>query len=311
VPFSNVATPSDCPPPEFAVRPVISVPYEHKDIESSSSSSVATPDTSPAAVQPRGTWCIVICRLSSWSAEEKWYTNDKNQNIVARGRLVAELQRDGTRIAQRLERNCASPWRFDQVEATAHKYLGDSFNNFTKTDGRPPESVLQIRAIFDKMASSSVATATVVIRAVDGLTILERTFLSFLQMAKARSIRMQLIFQYVKVYDNIRPLKLQPSKGLGSVLVLDSDECLNHLLKVPGCESADVQRYALTTSKRKQRLISSYRLLNISDHLREEKNKGKGIQDRNTLPDSDQLRAVEATAGGKLVVRHCIGRGKR
>jgi hypothetical protein len=63
--------------------------------------------------------------------------------------------------------------------------------------------------------------------------------------------------------------------------------------------------------KKKQRLISSYRLLDIWDHLREEKNKGKGIQDRNTLPDSDQLRAVEATAGGKLVVRHCIGRGNK
>jgi hypothetical protein len=77
-----------------------------------------------------------------------------------------------------------------------------------KTSGRIPDIVVAIRGYFDQMVLASVATATILIRAPDSLTIDEHTFLSFLQMAHQRNIQMQLVFQYVKVFDGIKPLHL-------------------------------------------------------------------------------------------------------
>jgi hypothetical protein len=166
-----------------------------------------------------------------------------------------------------------------------HKRLGAKFTNFRKTASKIPEIVVDRRRIFDWWPAKSVAT--VLVRAPDGLTIDEHTFLTFLEMARDRETTLQLMFQYIEVFDEIRPLDRRPFKGLGSVLVLSGDECLDHLEKVEGKHSADVAR-----------------LMDIWVWLRDMKNKNQGMQDRNDLPDEDMKAAKVAKPGEN---RKCIG----
>ena len=99
--------------------------------------------------------------------------------------------------------------------------------------------VVDIRNYFYDLPRNS--SITVLIRAIDGLTINIDSFKNFLEMVEATGTKMQLIWTYKKVYDTIRHPSMCLYKGIGSVLAIKASEFLQHLREE--IDSAAVQKY--------------------------------------------------------------------
>ncbi|KAF2129382.1 hypothetical protein P153DRAFT_403113 [Dothidotthia symphoricarpi CBS 119687] len=237
--------------------------------------------------QPTGQYLIVICRLSGWSAAKK-YQNEGDSSAVANGKVVQDRVREGIVLGQRLERYSPIPVQFATIVATCHQRPGAYFTNFEKVVNRPPAMVKDVRQFFNTLPDGAKVTA--LIRGPDGLGVDPATVYSLCQLGARRGMKLQLIFQYIKVYDSIRPLTLTAFKGLGSVLVLQGKTILQHMTGVEGKNSPEVAR-----------------LERVLRDLNYFKNSGVGVVDRNALPNHNQMGAFESSAGAKVKRRRRQG----
>jgi len=227
-----------------------------------------------SSVQPFGDRCIVICRLSSSKMEPKsasLITNAQRQEAHRERR-----REEGRELARRLASNCPTPVVFSEVFATCHKRRGTERTNWQATVPPISAMVTDIGGWFKRpcMRGSKV---TVLIRAVDGITLYSADFKSFLLLLKAQGVIAQLIFQYNKVYNEIRPLRLRNFRGLGGTADFMAADFLAHL-----------------DGTRDDPAVA--RILEIWQHVDQDKTDQAGIQDRNGLLPADAVGPIDGNA---------------
>jgi hypothetical protein len=221
-------------------------------------------DTSP--MQPFGEFCIVICRISS-NKKEFDKAAGKPTIEAYNARRVAE----GIEIGRRLAANCPQPFQFREIYATCHKRGSTEPSDWCTTKTKRAAMVQEHQDWFKNHQGGRV---TVVIRAPDGLTILRKSFHTFLKMIEGFNIEAQIVFQYNKVCDEIRPHHMRNFLGLGGTVDFMANNLLAHL----------EETLELTGAKR---------MFDIWDFLSDSKHSMQGIQDRNSLPDARQDHPYE------------------
>lgn len=208
------------------------------------------------SVQPTGEHLLVICRNSS----------GKDGDLTKQRRNAESLD-----MGERLKANCHDPTAVDFQTEEAIFFVKQSHlgSSFTK-----PSDNAYTRPLRLWLDAHKNSTSTVLIRSIDGLTTNSETMKSTLVALHERGITAQLIFQFNKVCDEIRPIKLIPFKGLGSVTVVHSTTFLAHLEK-------SINEPVVA------------RIIEIWSDLNTNKVEGQGIQDRNEVPPKDIQRAEE------------------
>jgi hypothetical protein len=238
-------------------------------VEEEDEQIVEDDDDSP--VQPFGDRCIVICRLSSNKmepADEKLITNAQRHEALKERR-----RREGRTLAARLVRNCPTPVTFTEVFSTCYKRRTSEATDWQATIRPISTMVTEIRDWFRRPVMRG-SKATVLIRAVDGLTCIKEDMKKFLLMIKSAKVTAQIIFQYNRVYDDIRPLRLRNFKGLGGTADFMAADFLAHLEGTKVDPEAD-------------------RILEIWQHIATAKSNQQGIQDRNEVLRPDALEPIE------------------
>jgi hypothetical protein len=248
---------SPSPEPDQAQFPV-----EENDQDGS---VVEDDDDVDSPVQPFGDYCIVICRLSSQKEEPATasLTTVPQRQEAHRARRREE----GVELGRRLAANCPAPVTFREIFATCHKRRSAEYSDWNSTVRRPSIVVTEIRDWFSRpqMLGSKV---TVLIRAVDGLTTHPRGMKTFLQLLRSLGVVAQIIFQYNKVYQSIRPLHLRNFRGLGGTVDIMAADFLAHL------EGTKLDPAVA-------------RIVEIWSQVEDDKSGSLGIQDRNGLLPAD------------------------
>lgn len=163
--------------------------------------------------------CLCICRMSS----NKYSTIGADQK-ARRLQYDAERREEGEELARRFLK--LAPFQhFKSIAATCHKW-----HSFEPTDYTNPKVRNQMgkdfREYFRKKRGDEVI---VLIRAIDGLTIDPKTMENFLTMIKEMGVEAEIVFQYNKVFDEIRLPCLQNYRGLGAVARFAAKDFLDHL----------------------------------------------------------------------------------
>lgn len=86
-----------------------------------------------------------------------------------------------------------------------------------------------MEAIKKWLTSTPGDKKVMLIRAIDGFTIDWKATYSFMEFLETENLEVQLVFQYVKVYNQIRHSGLVPVRGLGSVVSISSNDFRNHM----------------------------------------------------------------------------------
>ncbi|KAL6705648.1 hypothetical protein ACN47E_006595 [Coniothyrium glycines] len=215
-------------------------------------------------VQPTGTHCLVICRLSSQQLEPATSGSTLKQRVQAHNnRRVTE----GLILAQRLAQNCPAPVTFSSVESICVSWHSDVNTDWTKGERAASAYVKTIRGWFERPQIRG-SKVTVLVRAIDGITTSARAWKSFLEMVERNEVDAQLIFQYNKVCDEIRPLELRNFMGLGGTCHIQASDFLDHV-------------------NGKKTIPGAQRILDIWYHVGGRKALSQGIQYRNRLPRAD------------------------
>jgi hypothetical protein len=211
----------------------------------------------------------VICRLSS---EKK--APDPSGKKTTRERVQENNLRreeEGLILADRLASNCPTPVEFEETWS----YCGIRHSSYTTDWAKPASSssafVNNIRDLFEGVRDKNV---TILVRAPDGITTNKLAMQSFLQFIRRCGITAQLIFQWVKVCDDIRPTVLRNFMGLGGTADFMAQDFLDHL---EGTKTFPEVK----------------RMLEVLDSIEDNKGLQQGIQDRNTLPPADLAQAEE------------------
>jgi hypothetical protein len=225
-------------------------------------------------VQPFGEFCVVICRLSSLKpiAESK---NAKVKRTVQQRKedMKARRIQEGYTLADRLATNCPTPVQFRGVHSVVGVRHSNDRTIWTKSETAAPGFVKDIRRVF-RSAALKDQKVTILIRSVDGVHTDPPSFQSFLEMVRDCGIEAQLIFQYNKICDEIRPLTIRNFKGLGGTADFMAADFLAHL---QGRRLSD----------------DVARIVTIWDNVANGKADSQGIQDRNALPPADLLKPEE------------------
>jgi hypothetical protein len=225
-------------------------------------------------VQPFGESCVVICRLSSLKpiAESK---EVKVKRTVQQRKedMKARRIQEGYTLADRLATNCPAPVQFRGVHSVVGVRHSNDRTSWTKSETGAPRFVKDIRRVFQSAALKD-QKVTILIQSVDGVHTDPPSFQSFLEMVQDYSIEAQLIFQYNKICDAIRPLTIQNFKGLGGTADFMAADFLAHL---QGRRLSD----------------DVARIVTIWDDVANGKAEAQGIQDRNALPHADLLKPEE------------------
>jgi hypothetical protein len=107
-----------------------------------------------------------------------------------------------------------------------------------------------------------------------GITTNPASFKSFLEMIDSFGVTAQLIFQWNKVCDEIRPIILTPFLGLGGLAEFSSEDFLDHM-------------------NGNTVLPAVGRIIEIFEFVGRGKELQQGVQDRNGLMDEDAEDAEE------------------
>ncbi|KAH7379355.1 hypothetical protein DE146DRAFT_761544 [Phaeosphaeria sp. MPI-PUGE-AT-0046c] len=221
-------------------------------------------------VQPYGDYCFVLCRLSSMKKVPDKTLSDAQRTQAYKQRRIDE----GLTLADRLAANCPTPVTF----AEKWSYCGVRHSaDITDWSKRPSSSSAWVNDIRGYLLKCRNKKVTILIRAVDGLTTNHTALQSFAKWLKVNKISAQLIFQWNKVCDEIRPTPLRNFKGLGGTADFMAADILAHMEKT-----------AL--------LPEVQRLLDILVAVESSKGVQQGIQDRNALPHAN-LKQAEEVAG--------------
>ncbi|CAO2653123.1 Nn.00g025340.m01.CDS01 [Neocucurbitaria sp. VM-36] len=238
-------------------------------VEEEDESIVEDHDGADSPMQPFGDYCIVICRLSS----PKYEPQKSGMNLQQRREAHNQRRRDeGIELGRRLGANCPTPIMFREIFATCHERGCMERTSWSAT-AEPSSMVMDIRGWFRRPIMQG-QKVTVLVRAVDGVTCHDNSFKSFLEMMKAAGVVAQLIFQYNKVYDQIRPLHLRNFKGLGGTADFMAADFLAHL--------DGTQNHPAVA-----------RILQIWQQIEQEKSEQLGIQDRNGLLAADAAGPIQ------------------
>lgn len=82
---------------------------------------------------------------------------------------------------------------------------------------------------------------TVLIRLINGISTRPKSVESFIRLVLTRASSADLVFQYNDVFDAIRPNKLYPYRGMGSLAVFDALTMLDHLAGIhPDADTARI-----------------------------------------------------------------------
>jgi hypothetical protein len=223
-------------------------------------------------VQPYGDYCLVLCRLSSAGQAP-----DPSGSKTAAQRAKLYIQRreaEGFTLAERLASNCPTPVQFSDVQSYCGVRRSGDTTDWSKKSTSASAFVNDIRA---KIRLARNQKLTILFRSIDGLTTNHKAFKSFLRFVKSCNIDAQLIFQWVKVCDSIRPTVLRNFRGIGGTADFMAADFLAHMEGTR--ELPEVQR-----------------ILDILDDVEDFKGLQQGIQDRNALPRADMEKAEEVTA---------------
>ncbi|KAH3972637.1 hypothetical protein HBI04_144180 [Parastagonospora nodorum] len=216
-----------------------------------------------SAVQPYGDVCFVICRLSS----EKKRKGDATVQAAYNRRM-----NEGRIVAERLASNCPNPVQFEAI----HSYCGTRHSGYT-TDwekvGGASAFVKDIRRILESLKDRKV---TILVRTVDGISTNPQSIQGFLNLVKRCRIDAQLIFQWIKIFDEIRPISPRNCRGVGSTADFMAADFLAHMEGTKLCNKVQ-------------------KILDMLAWVELHKAAKGGIQDRNAFPSADLEKAVEVT----------------
>ncbi|KAF9701266.1 hypothetical protein EKO04_001134 [Ascochyta lentis] len=239
---------------------------DHDSDEEVEWSSSDDEDDSITPKRPFGDYCICICRISG----NKYVSveNAPKGATQADRRLLYNDQRtaEGRLLARRLAANSPGPFQFQEIMATCHKRQSFDPIDFRTNKVRSAMGK-DLRAWFLRPTMRG-KKVTVLIRAIDGLTIMGDTMKNFLVMIKEAGVQAEIVFQYCKVFAEIRPNRLQNSRGLGAIARIMATDFLDHL-------------------ENKRHNHDAVRILEIWAWVYSQKQDGQGIQDRNkVLPEN-------------------------
>jgi hypothetical protein len=261
---------------EFAV-PELNEANGDSDREVSWSPSPTPPPPQLAqlsTVQPYGDYVVVLCRLSSEKYEEGWPRTQRRQAVAAH---FARRVREGVELARRLAINCPRPYQFTTIQSHCRNRHSWEDTNWQKRDSASSMYVREVRDMFKAVENQKV---TILVRAIDGITTNIDSLEGFCEFVVSCGITAQLIFQFNKVCDEIRPKVLRPCKGLGSTTDIMLADLLDHLKE--GSDQGSLRYNA-----------DAARIVEVLKYVQKHKSNQQGIQDRNTLPRADLEKAVE------------------
>jgi hypothetical protein len=219
-----------------------------------------------SAVQPFGDYCFVLCRTSSQKKDPG--PGDTQQQVL---RHNQRRESEGDILAQRLAANCPRPFQWQAFRSYCGTRRSFDLTNWFKAESGSSAFVKDIRSILRNFRNKKV---TVLVRGVDGISTNPGAIQSFLEFLNSLKIEAQLIFQWNKVCNVIRPIAMRGFTGLGSTTDFMAADFLAHLNKTKFVP--EVQR-----------------ILDILHIVENSKQISQGIQDRNGLPDATLRRAIE------------------
>ncbi|KAJ4316552.1 hypothetical protein N0V94_005390 [Neodidymelliopsis sp. IMI 364377] len=217
-------------------------------------------------------YCLCICRISS----NKYVPVDEappGADIAARRVLYDNARKtEGRELARRYEANANPPFRFTEIEATCHKRHSFEPTDYTNDKVRN-QMGKDLRAYFQKKRGKKVV---VLVRAIDGLTVDKATMQKFCTMIKDFGVRAEIVIQYNKVFDEIRPHRLENYKGLGGIIRFTPTDFLDHVNKT-------------------RHSVEIHKVVSIWRYLASTKVRGLGIHDRNNLLPKTAMQPLEGS----------------
>lgn len=212
----------------------------------------------PLGAAGKKLWCLAQCRMSS----NKHHRGADGRRTWAN--MVTRRKEEGRTFAKRFADNSIPAVTFSHVVALCNKRGATEQTYFNVRTNKDSQMVTEIQDFVDSIPEDGTVEAVILIRCVDGLTVKEEYFATFVRLIAPKQCR--VVFHLVEINADTYHPRLRPFRGLGAVLEFSSQELWSYY-----ADKVDDPMVA--------------RLQEMLDSCSETRAfRREGIQDRNDLP---------------------------